>query len=213
MANTAKSLESDMKPHESNGDVWRQETARELVGEWRAAILELEPATLTRKETIVAFAIATTIKKFIARRVQALRPAIDALFVGDDALTANDRAKRIDEQAIVDGDVCLIGDSIELHLKNTSFGKSVLSVDKAFAVLATKKPSAKNQCMEKPPPAPKPIPRFSAEKFRGLVALGIVTQAEYDGCLEPAAPAGEVAVKIPVEIEEALARMLLAAPR
>jgi hypothetical protein len=189
----------------------RRAAALELVREFRAAVLELEPKTLTARETVIALAIATKLKNLAERRTTALRKGANALFTGDRALTALDRAVQAVERVFFFTEEESSDDVVLLKVTNDRFGAKVLSETKALDLLKTKKPSAKKMAMEKPPRPPQPLPHFSGEKFRDLIAKGIISQAEYDACFEAAAPSPTMTVACPSELEEAIAAAALSA--
>jgi len=203
------SAQASMKEHVREDEAWREHTAAEVVTEFRAAVLELDPATLSERECVISYGILTKLKNRIDRRSVALRKGIDALFAGELELRVTDRAREIAHQILFDGDSCMLGDAITVRLLNKTFGLKALSVERALALLGTKKRSALKMAMEKPPRPPQPPPRFSAEKFRELVAKGVITQAEYDACIVCVAPQGAVTVDVPPEIEVAIAATLL----
>jgi hypothetical protein len=154
------------------------------------------------------------LKNFADRRLGALRKVVDGLFVGEHELKVSDVAQSIVRQIFFGphdrGD--LTGKVIAAKLLNGGYGQKTLSEDRARALVATKKPSAKRMILEKPPRPPQPMPRFSPEKFRGLIDKGIITQAEYDACFVPAAPRPTMTVEVPPEIEAAIVDTLLRSP-
>lgn len=193
---------------------WREAAALELVVRHRSAAIELSAEALGPKELIIGFGIATKLKNFADRRVTALRKEVDKLFTGENALRAIDVARFVAEQVFfgpwVKGDTT--GKVIGAKLLNGAHAAKILSEEKAFALLKTKKPSAKRMVMEKPPRPAQPPPRFSPAKFRELLAKEIITQEEHDACLEDAPPRPTMTVEVPPELEAAIAMTLLRAP-
>jgi hypothetical protein len=199
---------------ESPKPTWRESAALALVVRRRADALELDPKTLSRGDLLFAFGLVTKLKNFADRRLTAIRTEVDALFTGELELKATDLMQTFAERVFFGphdrGD--LTGKVIAAKLLNGSYGKKALSETKALDLLATKKRSAKRMAMEKPPRPPQPLPRFSAEKFRGLIAKGIITQAEYDACFDARPPRPTMTVEVPPELEAAIVETLLRPP-
>lgn len=174
----------------------------------RGSIVNLVPTILSARELVLGFALATRAKAFFDRRLGVLRKGVDALL--DKKKDAAERVATLTEPLYFVGKE--EHSPVTVTATNGAFGKTVLSEEKARAVLATKRQKITRTCFVRVPRPPIPPPRFSGEKFRELIALGVITQAEYDGCLEPAPAAYTVTVDVPTEIEDALATMLLEAP-
>lgn len=195
---------------------WKWKAALALVQSLRAVVLEIDPATLSEHDTVVGFAIATKLKNLADRRVSAFRGAVNALFTGERALRTEDVSQILLEQVFfgpshgVHG--AMEGKIVAAKLQNGSFGKGTISESLAFELLKTKKASAKRMVMEKTPRPVQPPPRFSPQKFRELIAKGVITQAEYTACVVPLPPSPTMTVEVPPEIERAIAETLFRAP-
>lgn len=187
----------------------RKAVATELMIAHRAEILHLDPATLAEREAVLGFGIVTRIKNFADRRVNAFRKRIDAIFTARGGMTPETQMLEHGETVFFDQGA---HGGLSVRAMNGSFGKMVLSETKAFALLAGKKPSAKKMAMEQPLRPARPPARFSSEKFRNLVTIGVITQAEYDACLEQAPATTTVTIDVPIEIDAAITRMLIQRP-
>jgi hypothetical protein len=205
-------LKLDAAKEAADEKAWRQGAARDTVTEHRAALLQLDPKGLSERETVFGFAILTKAKNLVDRRLTGFRKGVDALLK---ALPEGERMA----PGVVSARLHHIlwgqdptGAAIAIVQLNGAANAKVLSEDKAFALLKTKKASLKRAVMEKPLRPPQPPPRFSPQKFRDLVAVGAITQAEYDACLDVAQPQPSVTVDVPPEIEEAIARTLFQPP-
>lgn len=189
----------------STSEPWRREAARELLREYRAALLELNPRGLTKRETVIGYAVMTRVKNLAERRLTGFRKGIEFAFDASGPMGQTERARELSETIFHDRRA---GAAVLVHLQNDACDARVLSEHKALALLAKQK--LKRTCMEKLPRPPAPSPRFSPQKFRDLVAAGKITQADYDACLEPASPRCTTTLDVPPELDEAIAAALFA---
>jgi hypothetical protein len=186
---------------------WRGDAARTSIAAHRASVLNLPPTSLSQREVVTSFVIATRIRNHVDRRVSALRKVVDGLFAASEPkMGVGVREKHMEVPAFAEeAEGVLV-----VRMRNGAANDKTVSQAKASELLARKRLNPRRHVFERVPRPPQPPPAFSAEKFRALVTGGLITQAEYDACLEPAPPSCSVTVELPPEFDAAIANAILA---
>lgn len=156
------------------------------------------PKDMTEELLVKAFVLVTRFSNAVDRRKRALRKAVDDMVKSDAGLQL--KASMENAKKSFDGFTLLV--------ENASFGKKRVVEEKAFALLA-EKGIDKSRVMTTPEPPPPPKPSFSLEKFEALKKLDVISDAEFESCLEPALPSPTVTVEMPQVVDEVLVKMIL----
>jgi hypothetical protein len=145
---------------------------------------------MSKDDAIKAYVLVTRISNAIAQRQKELRMRVDGLLLKEKPIVEN---------------VTMDSDDWSITRTNRNKDKSAPSVAKVCSLLKAK---GRDEGLVFIQP-PQPPPEFSPAKFRALLELGLITQEEYDSCLEPLDPATTVTVNLPKVLDNQLFNAVL----